>query len=85
MEFLRVRNITAQRWSMETFDVSGKRELSQNTTIWCAEGSLTLQAGEATFSMQPGDALHIPADTIIEAKAGISGCVCYENTRQQTL
>ena len=46
--------------------------------LWCAEGSIVLQANGQAFSLQAGDVLDLPANVIHEATSGFSGCVLYE-------
>jgi mannose-6-phosphate isomerase-like protein (cupin superfamily) len=83
VRFLQVRGIRSSRWAAEAFDTSGPQSRDKDCTIWCAEGSLLVVVNGVSISLQPGDALHIPANTIYETNAGISGCVCYDSTRQR--
>jgi mannose-6-phosphate isomerase class I len=83
VDFLAARNLTATHWVAEGFEVSSKRTLDTPTTLWCAEGSFTVQSDTAKFSMQPGDGLPIPTDVSFETIAGMSGCICYETITKQ--
>ena len=73
------RNISAEHWAAEAFDRSEGRCFDKEITVWCAEGSLAFRSGDTTVSMQPGDALHVPAGTAFELDAGISGYICYKS------
>ncbi len=78
--FLEARNITSQRFAVTEFEeFSGSFE--HDYALWCAEGSFALQINEQSFSMQPGDAIRIPANNAYQATAGISGCVWYVSPR----
>ena len=83
VEFLAARNLSSAHWAAEAFNTSDQRTLETPTTLWCAEGSFTIRSGGMNFSMQPGDALPIPADVSFETTAGISGCICYETPTKQ--
>lgn len=76
LDFLEVRNITAERHAATEFEeFSGSFEY--DVTFWCAEGSFKMQINETNYSMQPGDALRIPANNAYQATAGISGSGWY--------
>ncbi len=75
-DFLESRNIIAERYAVDEFEeFSGSFEY--DVTFWCAEGSFKMQINEINYSMQPGDALRIPANNAYQATAGISGCSWY--------
>jgi hypothetical protein len=74
---LRARNITAVHSAREAFDKSTPEPANKETTIWCAEGSLSVFVNEETVSLQPGDALRMPAKMPYRLDAGISGYTCY--------
>ena len=76
LDFLKAKNIEADRLVGEEFEPSEPRNPEQDSTIWCAEGSLNIKFDHKTFSIQPGDAIHIPAGNKYQAVAGISGYVC---------
>jgi hypothetical protein len=80
LDFLKARGVTAERSVVDEFEVFGPRDISRPTTLWCAEGSASFVLDVSTISMQAGDAIHIPADTKLVVRAGMSGCVCYEAT-----
>jgi len=48
-----------------------------DSTVWCVEGSLVIRIKSASISLQPGDAIRIPAQTAYDLHAGISGFVYY--------
>jgi quercetin dioxygenase-like cupin family protein len=77
-DFLHARGITAERWHADELQKIEPKHADNDTTIWCAEGSLTIRVDGTAFSIQPGDALPIPSGALYEADAGISGCVCYQ-------
>lgn len=77
-QLLDAQNIAAERWTADEFHTFGQQMFENNTTIWCAEGSLTFHIDDKNISMQPGDGLRIPAQVEFDATAGMSGCVCYE-------
>jgi quercetin dioxygenase-like cupin family protein len=79
--FLAARNIVAERWEAEAFNVFDKQQAENDITIWCAEGSLTITVDGQAISMQPGDGLPIPAARSYEMTVGISGCMCYQSNR----
>ncbi len=78
--FLQARNVTATRWTTDEFEQSAERTLVATTDIYLAEGSASLIANGKNYSMQPGDAINLPATTTLAISAGMSGCVCYEVT-----
>jgi mannose-6-phosphate isomerase class I len=78
VQLLEAQDIKAERWQAEEFHDFGGQSFQQDTTIWCADGSLTMTFAEKKFSMQPGDGLWIPANYAFNAVAGMSGCTCYE-------
>lgn len=79
IDFLSARNIIAQRKAEDEFAES-YGSFVNDTTLWCADGSFTIQVNETKFSMQPGDAIRIVANTAYNAVAGMSGCVFYESS-----
>lgn len=81
IEFLHARNIDAERWTAdpdETFDL---HEHPLDKRLWCAEGAIDFIIDGKRVSLQPGDALELPAHTAHQAVASFSGCVCYESPR----
>lgn len=77
---LTAKGVTAERWVAEEFHDFGEQLFDDDTTIYCAEGSLSFEIMGSTYAMQPGDGLKIPGNLSFTAKAGFSGCVCYEAT-----
>ena len=78
LELLDIQGIEAERWSAPEFHEFKHVAFDEETTLWCAEGSLTLTVENTPISMQPGDAIRIPAHHAFSAVAGMSGCACYE-------
>lgn len=72
------KQIPAERWTADEFEVLPEHTHDYDIKLWCAEGSIRFVVGDQQFSLQPGDALDLPALTAHTATAGISGCVCYE-------
>jgi mannose-6-phosphate isomerase class I len=77
MEFLSSRKLQATRIAAEASTEQLQQSSKTDTTIWCAEGSLTLRTDGSSISLQPGDAVRIAADTACDLHAGITGYVCY--------
>ena len=78
VELLDAQGVTAERWTAAEFHEFGAQNLEQDATLYCADGSLVIWANGKKISLQPGDALPIPAEVPFKATAGMSGCVCYE-------
>lgn len=78
LAILRTKKIDAERWAGEPGEVYESHVHSFDKTLWCAEGSLIFEIEGARISMQPGDTLDLPANTMHSAVAGLGGCVCYE-------
>ena len=81
VEFLKARQIPYDRWSAEAMKQMNEKTYAQATTLWCAEGSLTLIIDGTDIKLQPGDAVHVPADVPYQISVGMSGCICYESLR----
>lgn len=75
---LRAKHIDAERWTAEPGTAFEPHVHAFDKKLWCAEGSIIFTIGGQRISMQPGDAMDLPANTMHEAVAGISGVVCYE-------
>ncbi len=72
------KKITAERWDAEPGEVFEAYVHPYDKTLWCAEGSITFVVDAVRISMQPGDTLDLPANTMHQAIAGMGGCICYE-------
>lgn len=72
------KRIKAERWSAEAGESFEHRMYPYNKQLWCAEGSIIFTVNGKRISMQPGDALDLPAGTSHSAIAGFTGAVCYE-------
>ncbi len=80
VQLFNVKNIESKIWHGEPAELFPVQTDDYDKTIWCAEGSLSVTAnGGKALSLQPGDALDVPAFTALESVAGINGCVCYES------
>lgn len=79
-DYLESKGLHAERWTAEEFHDFGGQVFDINTLIFCAEGGLVFEIDNQKISLQPGDALRIPAKYAFAAKAGMTGCVCYEVT-----
>lgn len=75
--FLRNRSIKATRITAEGMGKQLQQRADHDTTLWCADGTLTVRAGTTSVSLQPGDAVHISARTTYDLEAGLFGFVCY--------
>ncbi len=78
IDFLASKNIKAERWVAEEFEVFEPHVHDKNKQLWCADGSITFMVDEKTIALQAGDGLYMPANTMHEAKAGFAGATCYE-------
>lgn len=80
IELLDAMDIKAERQALEEFQVEKVTSPAQESRLWCAEGSMTIEHGSKQFSLQPGDGLVIPANSTYELEAGIAGCAIYQQT-----
>jgi quercetin dioxygenase-like cupin family protein len=76
---LAARGIEAERWTADSGEVFASHAHAVDKKLWCADGSVIFTAGGKKFSLQPGDTLELPANTLHESEAGLFGCVCYES------
>jgi quercetin dioxygenase-like cupin family protein len=76
---LRRKGVEFERWEAEPGEVFEPHVHEFDKTLWCAEGSVIFTIDNTRISLQPGDTLDIPANTMHEAAAGLGGCVCYES------
>ncbi|MDB5186351.1 MAG: Cupin domain protein [Candidatus Saccharibacteria bacterium] len=81
VQFLAAKNIEAKRWISESGTVFAPHVHEHDKRLWCAEGSITFKVDGKNISLQPGDALDLPAYTVHEAIAGFMGCACYESPK----
>lgn len=79
MVLFRNRNIQASRIVSEAAGEQVHQSADLDSILWCAEGSLVVRNGSISMSLQPGDAVHITAQSSYILQAGISGFVCYES------
>jgi len=73
------KNITAERWIAEEYEVFSPHKHPLDKQLWCVEGSIEFIIAGKPIWLQAGDAFDLPAGTVHEAKAGFSGVVCYES------
>lgn len=76
---LRSKRITAERWTADAGQQFAPHRHPRDKQLWCAEGSIIFNVAGNDISLQPGDALDLPADTLHSAVAGLTGAVCYES------
>jgi quercetin dioxygenase-like cupin family protein len=74
---LTAKGISAERWTADSNEIFAAHSHSQDTRLWCADGTIVFTVDGKRFSLQPGDTLDIPANTMHEATVGLFGCVCY--------
>lgn len=79
VRLLDAKRITAERWMGEEFEDYTAHKHPFDKQIWCVEGSIVFTIDNKEITLQAGDTLDLPADTIHTAKAGFSGVVCYES------
>lgn len=75
--FLKNRGISATHHFLEMGDDGLSQQTPHEITLWCAEGSLNVQSNQTAWSLQPGDALRVEANTPYFVQPGISGCIYY--------
>lgn len=82
LELLKAKNIQAERWVAEGDEVFAPHSHAKDKQLWCVEGSMVFTANGKRISLQAGDAMDLPANTVHEAIAGFAdGCICYEFPR----
>jgi quercetin dioxygenase-like cupin family protein len=75
---LDAKNLQATRWDGEDGEEVIDRQFTADTQLWCAEGQLICTIQNKTYSLQPGDALDVPAGTVVTIHVGFGGCATYE-------
>jgi quercetin dioxygenase-like cupin family protein len=78
VKLLQAKKLKTERWTAEPGQLFAAHAHDYDNRLWCAEGSIILTVGEQQISLQAGDALELPANTIHSAVAGMNGCACYE-------
>ena len=76
---LKQRQIEAIYWQGEDGEEVSERQFAVDTQLWCAEGQLVVTADSTVYSLQPGDVLDIPADTVVAMHVGFGGCAIYKS------
>ncbi len=79
IRLLEERKIDAEAWEAEAGEESAPHSHSLDKRLWCAEGSIVITVEGKAMAMQAGDALELPAGTIHQAVAGLTGCTVYES------
>lgn len=81
LQFLDRRGILAKRFALKEFETAAAIQQSSETTLWCAEGSLSVQSESGSNSLQPGDGLRLVSASTDAINAGMTGCVYYLSPR----
>ena len=76
------KNIDAERWHADEYEDFPPHTHALDKRLWCVEGSIEFIIDDKSMWLQAGDAFELPSGTIHRAKAGFSGCVCYESPAQ---
>lgn len=79
VRLLEAKKISAERWIGEEFEDFPTHKHKLDKQLWCVEGSIVFTINNKEITLQAGDTLDLPANTIHVAKAGFSGVVCYES------
>jgi quercetin dioxygenase-like cupin family protein len=75
---LEAQGVVATRWAAHEPSELETHAYSSDTTLWCADGSVTYDFGDQKFVLQPGDGLSIPSNYGFTATVGMFGCAIYE-------
>lgn len=78
VDYLGNKHIDAERWHANEYEVTEKQQHDTDAQFWCVEGSIIFQIDTKEITLQAGDALDVPANTLFASKAGFSGVVCYK-------
>ena len=78
------KHIKAERWHAQEYEQFDEHQHDYDKQLWCAEGSIIFTVAGKRISLQPGDALDLPAGTKHAATAGFTGAVCYESRSHST-
>jgi mannose-6-phosphate isomerase class I len=78
VEHLAARSIVTERWTAEEQQTLVSVNATQNTQLWCGEGSCMLTTDDQKLSVQTGDTIKIPQGTIYQITAGMAGCIMYQ-------
>jgi uncharacterized cupin superfamily protein len=77
--FLDAKNIDAIRIMSTESGEAREHASNKESTIWCVEGSLSVRMPDGAVSLQPGDALRIPAGSNYVVTAGLTGYTYYDS------
>ena len=78
MDYLEDKHITALRHQMDDYDTQ-PLDTSTTTHIWGVEGMASFAIDGKTFSIQPGDALDIPAKAVCNITTSLNTFAWYES------
>lgn len=78
LEFLKSRDITAERHDLEAYEEQAIR-IGSNTRIWGVEGTAAFTIDGKRYSMQPGDVLELPAGTECDVSTSLSNFAWYQS------
>jgi mannose-6-phosphate isomerase class I len=75
--FLQSRNLQARRINADSMTEAVQQTAESERTLWCAEGSLSVQQESTITPLQPGDAVRVATNAPYTLTPGIAGYVCY--------
>lgn len=80
MQMLSEQGLSAYRWSNSPGDVYSAHSHSFHKIIYVLQGSITfvLPLAEEQVTLNAGDRLELPPDTLHEAEVGPQGVICLE-------
>lgn len=79
LALLKAKNLAYERWAAEPGEIFTPTKSSYDKTLWFAEGSAIFESNNKQISMQPGDTLDLPANTVYSIMVGLGGFVFYES------
>lgn len=83
IDLLQIRQLDSNRIYANADDEQQEQLTNTPTTIWCVEGSFTIQINASAISLQPGDAIDIEANTTYLIQPGFADCAYYLTTMQK--
>jgi quercetin dioxygenase-like cupin family protein len=80
LSIMRGQGLTPYSWSNEPNDIYSAHKHDYNKVIYVVRGSITfgLPLLKTQVTLNAGDRLEIPADTVHDARVGADGVVCLE-------
>lgn len=82
VDLLQSMHVTADRRTLSEMEQLTDQIFEHDTTLYCAEGSFTVELYGKPISLQAGDGVKIPAGLSVNLIAGFSGCVYYQASVQ---